>query len=301
SMCSRTRSSGARATSCIMTPIFLRVATFSGESPNSRALPESGWCNPSSREMAVDLPAPFGPSTASSSAGRTCNSKLSRATTVAKRLLTPDSSASESGFILCSFLRCARYTLSAYATGSSYVRQIFWTLNLHHEKPRQMLGSRILLAHAAQEFPAIHDYRNTKTDPRPGQADHDGSIDDQSDANILRRVFDAIGKDHQRLRRATGRSHGVEEQLDQNEKEDIVEQLTGEWKPFPFGLSEADGGAKKPGHSQQHDGHVERMQHRRCFQKGRRRSKNQHRILRHEQQPGQAHKREGKIANGVSE
>ena len=33
----------------------------------SRASPSSGWSSPSHNEIAVDLPAPFGPSTASTS------------------------------------------------------------------------------------------------------------------------------------------------------------------------------------------------------------------------------------------
>src|SRR5580704_1011803 len=92
-MCSRTRSSGASVTSCIMTPTWRRGSTRSGDRPNKRAAPESGRRSPSMSETAVDLPAPFGPSTEKSSPGRTCKSRPSRATVFPKRFFTPESSA----------------------------------------------------------------------------------------------------------------------------------------------------------------------------------------------------------------
>src|SRR5271169_6372089 len=89
---------------------------MSGDSPNRRANPVSGCCRPSSSEIAVDFPAPLGPRTASNSPGRTCKSIPSSATTLPKRLLTPDSSARQSLFISGS-------SFSFFLTHSSHAGQ----------------------------------------------------------------------------------------------------------------------------------------------------------------------------------
>src|SRR5438105_1752360 len=69
-----------------MTPQRLRARRSEGESPNSRALPEVGFRSPSIRFIAVVFPAPFGPSMARTSPGRTAISTPRRAWTGPKLL-----------------------------------------------------------------------------------------------------------------------------------------------------------------------------------------------------------------------
>src|SRR3981081_3365150 len=50
--------------SCSITPTLLRASRSFGSRPNSKALPDVGLRRPSSRLIDVVLPAPFGPSIA---------------------------------------------------------------------------------------------------------------------------------------------------------------------------------------------------------------------------------------------
>ena len=64
---SRTRSVGGKPHSCGVTPIAGARGGLRGSRPKSSARPESGRRSPSRSERAVVLPAPFGPSSASTS------------------------------------------------------------------------------------------------------------------------------------------------------------------------------------------------------------------------------------------
>ena len=76
----------AASTSCIITPMRRRPSISCGSWPNSSAEPASARCRPSRMEMAVDLPAPLGPSRASSSPRFTARSKPSSAVDLAEAL-----------------------------------------------------------------------------------------------------------------------------------------------------------------------------------------------------------------------
>src|SRR5262249_45704633 len=67
--------------------------TSSGEPPRRITLPPSGCARPRHSEIAVDLPAPLGPSSASSSPRRTLRSRPSSATSLPYRFETPCSCA----------------------------------------------------------------------------------------------------------------------------------------------------------------------------------------------------------------
>src|SRR5437879_6069698 len=75
-----------------MTPHRLRARLSAGSSPNRRALPEVGLRRPSMRLMEVVLPAPFGPSIATTSPGRMAMSTPRTAWTGPKLLWAPISS-----------------------------------------------------------------------------------------------------------------------------------------------------------------------------------------------------------------
>ncbi len=83
-----TRNVSGNAVSCGVTPTNRRADGLRGSSPKSRACPASGARRPSSTAIAVDLPAPFGPSRASTSPSRTSRLTASRAATAPKRFVT---------------------------------------------------------------------------------------------------------------------------------------------------------------------------------------------------------------------
>ena len=77
----RTLWSGSSAPACSIVPISpVRVAVV-GSVPSTRTLPCSGVASPTIISMAVDFPAPFGPSSATISPGRISRSSPSRART----------------------------------------------------------------------------------------------------------------------------------------------------------------------------------------------------------------------------
>ena len=52
-----------------MPPTTPAATASAGDMPNSETVPESGWVSPSTMSIVVDLPAPFGPSSATVSPG----------------------------------------------------------------------------------------------------------------------------------------------------------------------------------------------------------------------------------------
>src|SRR5690554_1302975 len=76
-----------------MVPTRMRASGCRLLPPNRRAVPSVGCMRPSMVLMAVVLPAPLGPSTASTSPGRAWMDTSSSATTSPKRLVTLISSA----------------------------------------------------------------------------------------------------------------------------------------------------------------------------------------------------------------
>src|SRR5262249_22741088 len=74
-------------------PIRLRAAAMRGSRPNTVTWPESGRVRPSISRTDVVFPAPFGPSTASSSPARTFKLTSRSAVTSSYFLVTPESEA----------------------------------------------------------------------------------------------------------------------------------------------------------------------------------------------------------------
>ncbi len=89
---SATRTPGISPESCIIAAIRPAATASRGVRPQTRTSPRSGVVSPSSMPTVVDLPAPFGPSSATTEPGGTVRSMPRTASTVPKRLVTPRSS-----------------------------------------------------------------------------------------------------------------------------------------------------------------------------------------------------------------
>src|SRR5699024_3599083 len=71
------------------------VAALAGSSPSTRTVPVSACCSPSQIAIAVDLPAPLGPSTAVTRPCSAVSESPSRARVAPKALCTPVSSTQQ--------------------------------------------------------------------------------------------------------------------------------------------------------------------------------------------------------------
>src|ERR1700761_7640227 len=99
-MCSRTLSvSGTRAT-CSIAPIRRRAAARGGSMPKTRATPASGRTRPINSRTIIVLPAPLGPSSATTSPARTSKSRSATAFVRPKLRLTHSSSATVCRIVL---------------------------------------------------------------------------------------------------------------------------------------------------------------------------------------------------------
>src|ERR1700732_1754272 len=86
-----------------MAPTRPRAEASCGSRPKTVTWPEPGLDSPSSNRIAVVLPAPFGPSTASSSPARTSRVTSRRAVIVAYFLVTPAKEATVVSFLFIQF------------------------------------------------------------------------------------------------------------------------------------------------------------------------------------------------------
>src|SRR5579864_1648450 len=92
-MCSRTLSVSGTFETCSIAPTRIRASIRPGSRPNSRADPASGRISPINSRTVVVLPAPFGPSSATTSPARISKSRSDTAFTLPKLLLAHSSSA----------------------------------------------------------------------------------------------------------------------------------------------------------------------------------------------------------------
>ena len=78
-MCSRTRRVSGTLPTWSIAPVRMRFWGLVGSPPNTRVLPELGCMSPSNSFTAVVLPAPLGPSSATTWPARTVKFTLRRA------------------------------------------------------------------------------------------------------------------------------------------------------------------------------------------------------------------------------
>src|SRR6202040_428030 len=92
-MCSRTLSVSGTFDTCSIAPTRIRASIRPGSIPKSRADPASGRISPINNRTVVVLPAPFGPSSATTSPARISKSSSETAFTLPKLLLAHSSAA----------------------------------------------------------------------------------------------------------------------------------------------------------------------------------------------------------------
>ena len=107
-MSSRTVRWSIREPVCSIPPTAPAATARAGDMPNSETRPESGRVRPSTMSMVVDLPAPFGPRSATVSPGAIIRSTERTARTVPYDLDRCDSTIAAPGALSIAMARACR-------------------------------------------------------------------------------------------------------------------------------------------------------------------------------------------------